>query len=62
MTGKSFWKSKILWANVVALVAFIVQSQTGFVVPPELQGVALGAINMALRLITGQPLQLKERK
>ncbi len=55
-TGKKFWQSKTFWVNAVSIVGIVVQSQTGFVVPVELQAALLGVINAGLRLITSEPI------
>jgi len=55
-TGKKFWQSKTFWVNAVSIVGIVVQSQTGFVVPVELQAALLGVINAGLRLITKEPI------
>ena len=53
VTAKSKWyKSRTLWANAIGLIAVGVQTQTGFVVPPEYQAAALTVINFLLRIIT----------
>lgn len=57
MKTKKFWKSKIFWTNAIGIAAFIVQAKTGFVVDPALQGVALGAINGALRCVTNEAIE-----
>lgn len=54
---KKFYTSKTLWVNTVAIIALFVQTKTGFIVPPELQAGALSLINMALRLITKEPIE-----
>lgn len=54
--GKKFWQSKTFWVNAVSIVGIVVKSQTGFVVPVELQATLLGVINTGLRLITKEPI------
>ena len=56
LTGKKWWESKTLWANAVMAAALLLQSQTGFVIGPELQAYAVIGINMVLRKITKQPV------
>ena len=53
---KSWWKSKTLWVNVLALIGLGVQSQTGFAIDPALQGGILGVVNVILRALTGESL------
>lgn len=57
VTGKSVWTSKALWVQALALVAIIVQTFTGFIIPPEYQAYALTAISVLLRLVTKQPIE-----
>jgi len=57
--AKQFYKSRTLWVNLLAAVAFFVQAQFGFVIPAELQGMILGAINMILRLDTTEPVSVR---
>ncbi len=52
LTGKKFWQSKTFWANIVLGGAVIVQTQTGFVIGPELQSLIIVGINLVLRKIT----------
>lgn len=59
---KSFLTSKTLWVNVVALLAMMAQTQWGFLVDAETQVMLLGVINLALRLITGEPVGWKAEK
>ncbi len=53
---KSPFKSKTLWVNIIGILAMLGQSQFGFVVAAEDQAVALGAINLILRLITREQI------
>jgi hypothetical protein len=57
--GKRIWKSKIVWTNIVALGLAVVQSQTGWVIPPETQGAVLTLINIILRGVTNEPVTWK---
>uniref|UniRef100_A0A6M3J079 Uncharacterized protein n=1 Tax=viral metagenome TaxID=1070528 RepID=A0A6M3J079_9ZZZZ len=56
MDGKKFWLSKTFWLNVLAIIALIVQSQTGYVISPEAQVSILGVLNVILRFITKAPI------
>lgn len=56
MEGKAIWQSKTLWVNLIAIIALVIQTYTGFVIDPEKQVVILGIINTALRLITKHPV------
>lgn len=53
---KKPWTSKTLWINAIALGAIAVQSQTGYLVTPEVQAAALTVINAVLRVVTKEPL------
>ena len=52
METKAFWQSKTIWLNVLAAIGGIVQTYTGFVVSPEVQGAVLILLNVILRLVT----------
>ena len=56
---KPFWKSKTFWANIIAVVALIFQTQFGFVISPEEQVAILGVINLILRAVTKEPITWK---
>lgn len=56
LTGKKFWQSKTFWANIVMGGAIVLQTQTGFVMGPELQSLAIIGVNMLLRKITKEPI------
>jgi len=50
---KKWYASKTLWSNAVVITAMVVQGLTGKeILSLETQGIILGVINMALRLIT----------
>jgi hypothetical protein len=52
-TAKSKWyTSRTLWTNAISLVALVVQTQIGFVVPAAYQAAGLTVINFVLRIIT----------
>lgn len=57
MDQKKWYTSKVLWTNVLAIVAIIFQGVTGKeVINIEIQTTALAVINMILRLVTKQPV------
>jgi hypothetical protein len=60
--GKSPLTSKTLWVNLLAVVGIVAQAKFGAVVPPEAQTLILALGNLGLRLITGQPIDLKKVK
>lgn len=49
---KSWYSSKTLWLNVIAIAGILLQSYTGYVIDAEKQVVILGAVNLVLRMIT----------
>lgn len=52
MDSKSWYFSKTLWVNVAAIAAIAIQGQTGYVIDPTTQTVALGMVNLILRKIS----------
>lgn len=52
METKKWYQSKSVWLNVVAGVAGIVQSYTGFVISVEAQAAILIVLNLILRAVT----------
>ena len=53
---KTWYTSKMLWVNAIAIVAIIAQGQFGFVIDPVVQMGALAVINIILRAITGEDI------
>ncbi len=53
---KPFYMSRVLWVNLIAAVAFFVQSQYGYVIDPVYQAWALAGVNFVLRLVTKHEL------
>lgn len=56
MNDKKWYTSRTLWVNALAIVWFITQHFTGWVIPPEYQALALAGVNKLLRLITKSPV------
>lgn len=57
MQTKPWYQSKTLWANAIAILAIILQSVSGKeVINADAQMIILAAINLALRLVTNQPV------
>ena len=54
---KKWYRSKMLWTNVIGIAVIILQLEYGFVVSPEIQLAALGIINFLLRCITNEGLE-----
>jgi hypothetical protein len=59
--GKSPLLSKTLWLNVIAVIAMVVQGQTGFVIDLDAQMAILGVVNILLRLVTKEPVVWKSQ-
>lgn len=53
---KTWYTSKMLWVNAIAIVAIIAQGQFGFLIDPVAQVAILGVINIVLRAITGEDI------
>ena len=56
MDTKRWYTSKTLWLNLLAIVALIAQTESGYVLGAEAQAVILAAINLLLRIITKKGL------
>jgi len=53
---KTWYTSKMMWVNAIAIVAIIAQGQFGFIVDPVAQLAILGVVNIVLRAITGEDI------
>lgn len=51
---KPWYTSKILWVNLISILAFIIQANTGEVLDLEAQGAMLAVINIVLRIFTNK--------
>ena len=58
---KPWYQSKILWMDVIWLIAYAIQCATGKIIYPEEQIVILGFINIILRLVTNKGLTLNKQ-
>lgn len=58
--GKTFWKSKTFWVNLVALLAFVFFGTQE--IPPEMMATILVAVNYLLRLLTKEPIVWTSKK
>lgn len=56
---KYFLYSKTLWANIIALVALLLQSRYGFIISIEEQAAAIVIVNVILRAVTNKGLTVK---
>ncbi|MBT9167929.1 MAG: hypothetical protein DDT20_00879 [Firmicutes bacterium] len=55
--GKDWWKSRTLWANVVALVTIYSRYELGFDISVEETAAVLVSIGLFFRAITKEPLK-----
>lgn len=53
--SKSLFKSRIFWANALSAMAELSGALSGFI-PPGALTLATNVINIALRLVTSQPV------
>lgn len=56
--AKKIHQSKTIIVNIIALIALIIQTRTGFIIGIGEQTAILTIINMILRLITKEPIEL----
>jgi hypothetical protein len=56
MPGKSFWTSKTLWINALALGAYVAKHYLGLTAIPAVDPTVLAAVNFILRFVTKQPI------
>jgi hypothetical protein len=57
METKSWYLSKVLWINLIAIVCLAIQTfNSNFIISPEIQAGVLGIINLILRATTNLPL------
>jgi len=54
---KKWYKSKTLWANIIYLIALLVQEKYGFIISIEEQLAVLAIINLILRAVTKEELK-----
>lgn len=57
--GKYILYSKVIWANIIAFILFLIQQKYGFMFDVELQTEILIVVNMILRGFTKNELRLK---
>lgn len=55
---KKFYLSKTLWVNAIALVAMLVQAEYGFVIAPSEQAAIIVVVNLILRAVTKEQIEL----
>lgn len=54
---KKWYKSKMVWVNVITIGALVVQSSAGFIIAPEEQMGIIAVINLILRAVTAGGLE-----
>ena len=64
MEQKAWYKSKVVWANAIALIITIIGVVTALIPPKYLGyiGVAMAILNLILRYLTDQPIGAKDIK
>ena len=57
MNGKVWWKSKILWINIVGIAIILTETLTQQkMITSEVSGLVLAVVNIVLRILTNQPI------
>ena len=56
MNTKRWYTSKMVWLNLLAIVALIAQAEFGYLLDAEAQAVILATINLLLRALTKKGL------
>ena len=56
MNTKRWYTSKMVWVNLLAIVALGVQAEFGYILDAEAQAALLAVINLMLRIITKKGL------
>ena len=59
---KSIFLSRTFWVNAIALIAFLIQRQWGFVIDEATQMAVLSSVNIWLRSITNTPVKWRKPK
>ena len=53
IVNKKWWKSKVLWFNILSIIAMMLQTGSGILIAPaEIQVTLLAIVNVLLRSIT----------
>lgn len=53
---KKWYESKTIWLNGIAFICTLIQTKTGYVVDPAVQGALLTVANLILRAITHEEI------
>ena len=54
---KKWYRSKLIWANLLGIISILLQSHFGLWIPPEMQVMILSIINIVLRMITKEKIE-----
>jgi hypothetical protein len=55
IVNKKWWKSKVLWFNILSIIAMMLQTGSGIsIAPAEIQVTLLAIVNVLLRSITNK--------
>ena len=55
IVNKKWWKSKVLWFNILSIIAMMLQTGSGILIAPaEIQVTLLAIVNVLLRSITNK--------
>ena len=55
IVSKKWWKSKVLWFNILSIIAMMLQTGSGILIAPaEIQVTLLAIVNVLLRSITNK--------
>ena len=57
MDNKTWFESKTLWVNLLAMVSVLFLGKSGVDLPTDWQITALAVINIILRLVTKKPIE-----
>ena len=61
MERKKWWQSKIIWANIISVVAIVLNSQYGIELDAETQAAmstaVFATVNIVLRFFTNQSIR-----
>lgn len=58
---KHWYRSRILWLNIIGLIAALIQWKYGLVMSGEIQGMILTILNIILRFDTKEEVTIKRK-
>lgn len=53
---KQWWKSRIIWTNIIAATSEGVNLLAGLIIPPGAVAIVSNVLTIALRFLTSQPI------